>query len=375
MTEKRKKVSKEECVERALQIADSIANINDRDLDEITSDPVLLAACQDVFATKKVINEQECHINEEEQYRKFLKRFKPQTNKDYPQTSKDYIQGLKWIAVAAMIACVLLLTYQRKSTPPKADHTELTYKGDDVKKPITMSGVKSKYYEKYVSDPQRVLDVTEMADMATDVITVTIPKGETYSFILADGSKVYLHPDSKLIFPTKFTGKERIVGLAGEAYFEVARDTKHPFIIKTPDVTTTVLGTQFNVSAHNDKTIVALVEGSVEVSAKKTDVRIKPGEQVEMSNKGAATIAQVDTDVYTYWRDGYFYFDNLVLEEILTTLGQHYNMSVSFQNAEMKDYRIHFIAERKLDIDEIIAQLNKITRISVSRKGNMLVVE
>lgn len=375
MTEKRKKISKEECIERALQIADSIANINDRDLDEIASDPDLLDACQDVFATKKVINEQECHINEEEQYRKFLKRFNPQTSKDYSQTSKDYTQSLKWIAVAAMIACVLLLTYQRKSTPPKADRTELTYKGDDVKKPITMSGVKSKYYEKYVSNPQRVLDVAEMADMATDVITVTIPKGETYSFILADGSKVYLHPDSKLIFPTKFTGKERIVGLEGEAYFEVARDTNHPFIIKTPDVTTTVLGTQFNMSAHSDKTVVALVEGSVEVSAKKTDVRIRPGERVEMSNKGAATIAQVDTDVYTYWRDGYFYFDNLVLEEILTTLGQHYNMSVSFQNAEMKDYRIHFIAERKLDIDEIIAQLNKITRISVSRKGNMLVVE
>lgn len=368
MTDKCKKVSGEECIERALQIAEGIANINDRGLDEIASDPDLLAACQDVFAAKKVISEQECHINEEEQYRKFLKRLNP-------QTSKDYTQSLRWIAVAAVIACALLLTYQRKSTPPKPDRTELTYKGDDVKKPITMSGVKSNHYEKYVSNPQRVLDVKEMAEMATDVITVTIPKGETYSFILADGSKVYLHPDSKLIFPTKFTGKERIVGLEGEAYFEVARDTKHPFIIKTPDVTTTVLGTQFNMRAHNDKTVVALVEGSVEVSAKKTDVRIKPGEQVEMTNKGAAKIAQVDTDVYTYWRDGYFYFDNLVLEEILATLGQHYNMSVSFQNAEMKDYRIHFIAERKLDIDEIIAQLNKITRISVSRKGNMLVVE
>lgn len=369
MTDKSKKTSKEEYIERALQIADDITNISNREIEDITSTPELLDACQDVFATKKVICEQECRINEDEQYRKFLKKVNA-------KTSRNYAVRFRWVAVAVVvIACAILVTYQRKFMPHETSQTELTYKGDDVKKPITMSGVTSKQYETYVTNTRKVLDVAQITDMVSDIITVTIPKGETFTLILADGSKVYLHPDSKLIFPTKFTGRERIVELEGEAYFEVARDTSHPFKIKCQDITTTVLGTQFNVNAHSDKTVVTLVEGSVEVKAKEKEVRIKPGEQIEMSSDGNIKIAKVDTDVFTYWRKGYFYFDNLTLEEILVTLGQHYNMSVSFQNTEMKNYRIHFIAERKLNIDEIIAQLNKITRINVNKEGSTLVVE
>ncbi|MGI6243353.1 MAG: FecR family protein [Prevotella sp.] len=369
MTDKSKKNSKEEYIEKALQIADGIANISDREMEEIASNPELLDACRDVFATKKVIIEQECRISEDEQYRKFLKRVNE-------KKSRIYGARFRWVAVAvAVIVCAILVTYQRNIPIQEMKQTELTYKRDEVKQPITMSGVKSRHYETYVTSSQKVLNVTQIADRITDTITVTIPKGETFTFILADGSKVYLHPDSKLIFPTKFTGKERMVELEGEAYFEIARDTVHPFKIRCQDVITTVLGTQFNVSAHNDKAVVTLVEGCLEVRAKKKGVRITPGEQVEMSNDGHTEITKVDTDVFTYWREGYFYFDNLTLEEVLITLGKHYNMSVSFQNAEMKDYRIHFIAERKLDIDKIIAQLNKITRVNVVNMGNTLVVE
>ena len=97
--------------------------------------------------------------------------------------------------------------------------------------------------------------------------TLVVPKGAFYHLILSEGTKVWLNSDSKITYPISFVGDVREVELEGEAYFEVARDDKKPFFVKTKCLQVRVLGTCFNVNAYGDngKVYTALAEGTVEV--------------------------------------------------------------------------------------------------------------
>ncbi|MDD4639493.1 MAG: FecR domain-containing protein, partial [Bacteroidales bacterium] len=77
-------------------------------------------------------------------------------------------------------------------------------------------------------------------------------KGMEYPLRLADGTKIYINSGSRLKFPVSFKGKERVVELEGEAFFEVAKDSSRPFVVKSGDVEIRVLGTQFNLKSYSD---------------------------------------------------------------------------------------------------------------------------
>lgn len=98
--------------------------------------------------------------------------------------------------------------------------------------------------------------------------TVRIPRGMSRRLVLPDGSRVWLNAESSLSYPGSFGGRERReVTLQGEAYFEVAPDSLHPFVVETAALQTQVLGTSFNVRAYSpEDTRVTLLRGSVKVS-------------------------------------------------------------------------------------------------------------
>ncbi len=111
--------------------------------------------------------------------------------------------------------------------------------------------------------------------------TLKIPRGMNQQLTLTDGTKVWLNAESTLEYPETFEGKpNREVYLKGEAYFEVTKDTEHPFRVKTDALETLVLGTSFNVRAYSkEDTQVTLVEGSVKVSDKhQGELHLQPGE-------------------------------------------------------------------------------------------------
>ena len=113
----------------------------------------------------------------------------------------------------------------------------------------------------------------------------------------------------------------------------------------------------------------------MKVSSTRKTIIIKPGEQSALTDNGNLKVSKVDTDSYTYWRDGFFYYDNVSLEEIMLHLGRTYNMSVEFLSSQTKDYKIHFVAKRSEKIDDIIRILNKINRVHIVRKENLLIIE
>ena len=166
---------------------------------------------------------------------------------------------------------------------------------------------------------------------------VEVPYGGIYSLVLADGTKVYLNSGSSLEFPSRFGKKERLVKVSGEAYFEVAKNKEWPFVVSAGETGVKVLGTEFNVKSYADEAGVytTLVEGSVAIlRGGKELLRLRPGEQ-SYYNKGVGnvTVKEVDTGVFTAWKDGMFYFKDMTLGEILKTIARWYDVEVFYVNA------------------------------------------
>lgn len=219
-----------------------------------------------------------------------------------------------------------------------------------------------------LSDYRKAL--TEDADVETRVADV--PKGQSSCVSLPDGSKVYLHPGSSLRYPEQFYGNKRYVILDGEAYFQVVRNRTKPFIVQSGNITTTVLGTEFNIKGNE----VTLITGSVRVENMKSQaaLTIKPGEQATTDGDGFRTDG-VDTTPYIYWRDGYLYYDNTTIADIVKGIGEIYNMPVTFHNSAAIHQRLRFITERDKGIDAALERLNSMQKVHVYRKDGRIIVE
>lgn len=140
-----------------------------------------------------------------------------------------------------------------------------------------------------------------------------------------------------------------MVHLKGEAYFEVAKDTAHPFIVKTDLLETQVLGTSFNIRVYSpDNAHVTLLEGSIKVSDTHhtKELLIKPGQNATLQKGGTFSIHEVQAKEYSTWAEGQFYFDDTELIEIMRELGRWYNVNIIFTSKEAMHYRMHFQSDR-----------------------------
>ena len=129
--------------------------------------------------------------------------------------------------------------------------------------------------------------------------------------VLSDGTKVHLNAESQLTYPICFSDKERIVQVEGEAYFDVAPDKAHPFIVQTPHTSIRVTGTSFNVRAYADEEVesTTLVSGAIEISSESEDYELIPNQHfVYDKNSRKSTVSNVNTELYTSWESGSFIF-------------------------------------------------------------------
>lgn len=209
------------------------------------------------------------------------------------------------------------------------------------------------------------------------MMELSTPRGQDCQMTLPDGTRVWLNADSKITFPSFFSGKTRNVKVEGEAYFEVTKDAKHPFIVSTEYFTTTVLGTVFNIDAYSAKTAnVTLVSGSVAVKPKNgTTQKITPGQMAKWNADGTMTISDVDVYPLTQWKDGFFYFNNDRLIDIMLELGRWYNVSIVFEHEEDMNRRLHFVAEHSQSLRDIIKHLNNLGVVKIEMKKDHVSVE
>lgn len=202
-----------------------------------------------------------------------------------------------------------------------------------------------------------------------------VPLGGTFHIQLADGTDVWLNADSELTFPSAFVQNERIVKVRGEAYFEVAKDLKRPFIVEVDDTQVEALGTSFNINTHlhSGRTKTILIEGLIKVSSQGISKIVQPGFG-SLSGAGHIHIERSDTDEALAWKDGYFYFDSKSLKEVLEEIARWYNVEVDMREADTnKKYRGGI--KKTESIQVVCAVLSDLTGYDVRMKNNTLIVK
>ncbi len=206
--------------------------------------------------------------------------------------------------------------------------------------------------------------------------TLSTPRGKDFKIILSDGTEVWLNAESTLKYPAQFRGEQRVVELTGEAYFHVATDETHPFIVKAKDIETQVIGTSFNFRNYDYCTPhVTLVEGKLLVTGFDTSVILNPNENAQFNPDGTIRVTQVDTRSYTAWTNGYFYFDNSSLEEIMREIGRWYNLTIQFQNTAAMNYHFTFWAKRTEDIEVTLRLINGLGKVRTTLNDNILTIQ
>ncbi|MDP3469663.1 MAG: DUF4974 domain-containing protein [Daejeonella sp.] len=207
--------------------------------------------------------------------------------------------------------------------------------------------------------------------------TLSTPMGGQYQLALPDGSRVWLNSGSSIRFPTAFIGKERVIELKGEAYFDIKENRKMPFIVRTNNsMDIRVLGTQFNVMAYDDEKSIntTLLEGSVQILKESGTAFLKPG-QAAILNKGTGKIkvAAADIDEAVAWKNGYFIFANENIESIMRKVSRWYNVEVVYQgNLSNKDF-VGTISRDK-NISEILKMLELTGAIQFRIEGRRITV-
>ena len=209
---------------------------------------------------------------------------------------------------------------------------------------------------------------------------IEIPQGAGFQLKLGDGTVIYLNSMSKVRYPVVFPKGERRIELEGEAFLEVAKDSARPFIVETKYVDVQVLGTKFNVSAYADDPTVmtTLVEGAVRVSSEENGVSavLKPSEQLVFSKEEkTAEVRKVDVRYYTAWRDGWFRFQDVTLEELMKVVVRWYDIEVVYADPEVKEYRFGCNFNRMNSIETFVNILEENGKIKIDRKDKTLVIK
>lgn len=202
------------------------------------------------------------------------------------------------------------------------------------------------------------------------------PNGGHYKLVLADGTKVWLNAASQLKYPADFKNlKERKIELSGEAYFEVAKDAAHPFIVQTDDQQIKVLGTHFNVNAYHDDggSKTTLLEGSINASTKNAQAIIKPGQQVVSSSVGKLNIDEADTELAIAWKNDQFMFESEPVRLLMKTVARWYDVEVIY-SGDVPDVRFNGAISKFENISAVLKILENTGKLHFEVSGNKVYV-
>lgn len=201
------------------------------------------------------------------------------------------------------------------------------------------------------------------------------------SLTLEDGTCLTLNRGAQLIYPERFTGRQREIFLSGEAYFDVAHDKSHPFIVRVGDLTIKVLGTKFNVEAYPDSETITttLIEGSVEVKSQLShrSVRMVPNQQLAYNTRsGEMQLSTLDeSEETTRWRDNVWVLHQTSFSQICERLERMFNVKIVILNDEL--VKKSFTGEFRYgdSLESILEVIRITTPFNYERNGDTLILK
>lgn len=227
-------------------------------------------------------------------------------------------------------------------------------------------------------------DWKKTSGVKSDNNVLRVPNGKILSVILEDGSVIKLNSGSELRYPSSFEGKsKREVFLKGEAFFEIAKNTSKPFVVKTDEMYTQVFGTVFNISNYDEDTIseVVLVEGSIGVGAEKDSngellTMLKPSQKLTNSKilNQSFFIEDVDVTPYIAWTKGIVYFENEKMSEIIKKLERQFNVQIVNESDILGELRFTGMFDKE-DIDLVLKTIQTHTYFNYTKNGKTIIIK
>jgi len=238
-------------------------------------------------------------------------------------------------------------------------------------------------------------------------VVIEVPLGAKGSIVLPDGSKVWLNAGTQISYDENYGKKSRSLQLTGEAYFDVARDKRHPFIVNASGLKIEALGTKFNVKAYpeepsvmttleegkidiqimenrkgprniillpNEKFVYQKASGSFEKSAEKSN----PSEITPKTAKKAPSIGiiekNVNTELYTSWKDKRWIIEGETLDKLSPMLERRYNVKIEFRDDILKYYSFTGTIEKET-IEQIMNALKHTAPISFELNRDSVILK
>lgn len=214
------------------------------------------------------------------------------------------------------------------------------------------------------------------ATAATGFNTVSTPNGGQYKVVLPDGTQVWLNAASSLRYPVRFAADRREVFLSGEAYFDVTENKDHPFVVQSSGQSVTVTGTEFNINAYENESVVAttLVTGSIRVREEKSGntETLRPGQQ-SVLGPSLFQVREVDANSYASWKNGQFVFYNVPLPAVLRQIERWYD--VSFERSRLpEDITFWGSVSRQVMLSELLEVIAINTGLTFRREGRRIMI-
>lgn len=205
--------------------------------------------------------------------------------------------------------------------------------------------------------------------MPVKEITVAT-KSSIDSVKLSDGSTVYLAAHTSFKYPEHFGTETRSVSLLkGNAFFKVAKDRTHPFVIASGAITTKVLGTSFHIGLDKNKTSVSVVTGHVKVSTKAQAAYLLPNESAVFTTEGGLQKEKTGSAFMYNWFEKDISLNDVTLSKVLTILNFNYGICFKADDPKILDTRITLYLNTGLPLNDIINQLKYITHLKFAANG------
>lgn len=202
----------------------------------------------------------------------------------------------------------------------------------------------------------------------------TIASAGIKTLTLPDGSKVSLNANAKLIYPETFDTGKREVTLEGEAFFEIIPDAKKPFLIKTNNVTTEVVGTSFNINSNTDSAVVTVVTGKVMLyKDKHSAIAMTAGEQGSYSDRGLEKKINRDRN-FLSWKTNILTFQSTPLKKVVDDLNRHYGQHIQIASKQLEHCTVTS-AFQDQTLEEILQELKVLFALELDRSGDIIMLK
>jgi hypothetical protein len=197
--------------------------------------------------------------------------------------------------------------------------------------------------------------------------TIATSFGSTYQLELSDGTRVWLNATSSLRFPVSFSGPNRVVELSGEGYFEVAKNSKQPFLVRSGDATVQVLGTRFNINAYDDGVRTTLLDGSVKIN----EQLLKPGQQ-GILKENIVAVEKAAIDEVMAWKNGMFNFNYRDITGIMKEVERWYGVKVVYASPVKGMFST--MLQRDMPLSKLLRNLELTGELKFSIEGKTITV-